>query len=58
MQTPSDQEVLRLLVAFLSIMEPEKRMKVLELTAEYSAESQNVDAPMDLEKPVKWPSPR
>ena len=40
---PTDQEALRVLVAFCCIMEPEKRAEVLRLAELFATRSQTVD---------------
>lgn len=40
---PSDDEALRVVVAFFCIMEPEKRAEVLALAERYAKESRVVD---------------
>lgn len=40
---PSDEEALRVLIAYYSIVEPEKRAVVLELVEKYARESTMID---------------
>ena len=40
---PSDEEALRLAVAFYCIMEPEKRAEILQLAETFAKQSQVVD---------------
>ena len=40
---PSDEEALKLTLSFYCILEPDKRMRVLELAQQFAKESRRVD---------------
>lgn len=40
---PSEEEALRMVIAFYSIMEPEKRVELIKLAETFARESQVVD---------------
>jgi hypothetical protein len=57
-ERPSDEETLKLVLAFLCIMEPEKRAELLALVEKYAAESQGAAPSAQPTNIIKKPPPR
>jgi hypothetical protein len=57
-ERPSDEETLKLVLAFLCIMEPEKRAELRALVEKYAAESRGVVPSVEPTNTTKKPPPR